>query len=223
LFAAALTIARKDLTVEFRTRTAFFSALLFALLAVVVFNWAWDRSAVTSTDIAPGVLWVTFIFSGLLALNRAFTMEAHDRALDGLLVAPVPRESIFVGKALANFVFVAGVQVIAIPAVFFFYSVPVGPAAPGILLTAVLAGVALVSVGTLFSALASNTRLAELLLPMLALPFFFPILTAASQTTWRLLTGRPLSEVVGWLQLLAAFDIVFVAACTIAFPFTLEE
>lgn len=223
LGAATVAVALKDLRIEFRTRTAFVSALVFAVLAVIVFNFAWDAAAVTSIDIAPGVLWVTFIFAGLLALNRAFTMEMHDRAMDGLLAAPVPREAIFAGKALANLVFVAGVQAVAIPAVAFFYNVRIGPALGGIILTAALAAIGFVALGTLFSSIASNTRLAELLLPLLSLPFFFPIVVAASQTTWRLLTGRPFEEVVGWLQLLAAFDIVFVAACTLAFPFTLEE
>jgi heme exporter protein B len=220
---AALAIARKDLAIEFRTRTAFLSALVFALLAIVVFYFAWDASAVATADRAPGVLWVIFIFSGLLALNRAFTMESHDRSLDALLLAPIAREAIFAGKALANLVFVLGVQVIAIPAVFVFYNVPGSGAIVSIAIVAVLAAIGLVAVGTLFSAMAANTRLAELLLPMLALPFFVPIIIPAAQVSWRVLTGRPLSEVLGWLQVLAAFDIVFVTACTLVFPHTLEE
>lgn len=223
LAAAALIIARKDLAIEFRTRSAFFSALVFALLSIVVFYFAWDPTAVPSADLAPGVLWVIFLFSGLLGLHRSFGVEEHDRALDGLLTAPVARESIFLGKALANLVFVAGVQAIAIPAVFVIYNVGVGSALLPVAGIALLAAIGLVTVGTLFSAMAANTRLAELLLPMLALPFFVPIVLPAAQATHRLLAGRPLSEAVGWLQLLTAFDIVFLLACTIAFPYTLED
>ncbi len=220
---AALLVARKDLAIEFRTRSAYFSALVFALLAIVVFHFAWDRTAVRPGDLAPGVIWVIFIFGGLLGLHRSFGVEMHDRAMDALLAAPVPREAIFAGKALANLVFVLGVQVVAIPAVFVLYKVPLGVETGIVLGLAVLAAVGFVAVGTLFSSMASNTRLAELLLPLLTLPFFIPVVVAAAQTSARVIAGRPLAESMAWLQLLAAFDIVFVYACTLAFPHTLED
>ena len=221
--SAALLIARKDLAIEFRTRTAFFSALVFALLGIVIFYFAWDPTAVASIDLAPGVLWGIFTFSGLLGLQRSFGIEQADRAIDALLGAPIPREAIYLGKAMANLVFVAAVQVIAIPAVELFYGVPLLEHGAPIALIALLSAIGLVAVGTLFSAMAVNTKLAELLLPVLSLPFFVPIVIPAAQATARLLAGRPESEIVGWLKLLVAFDIVFVAACMLAFPFTIEE
>jgi heme exporter protein B len=220
---AALLIAGKDLAIEFRTRTAFFSALVFALLGLCIFFFAWDPSAVAAVDLAPGVLWVIFTFSGLLGLQRSFGVEHAERAIDGLLVAPVDREAIFLGKALANLCFVAGIQLIAIPAVAVFYNLPLGRTLPVLFAIALLAAVGLVAVGTLFSAMAVNTRLAELLLPMLSLPFFVPVVMAAAQSTTRLLVGRPVAEAWPWLKILIAFDIVFLTACTLAFPFTLEE
>ncbi len=220
---AALLIARKDLAIEFRTRTAFFSALLFALLSIVIFFFAWDPTAVTSADLAPGVLWVIFTFSGLLGLQRSFGVEQTDRAMDGLLSSPIARESIYLGKAMANLVFVVAVQAVAIPAVALFYNVPMGGTWLVLAGIALLAAIGLVAVGTLFSAMAVNTRLAELLLPMLSLPFFVPVVMPAAQATARLLNGRPLAEAAGWLRILLAFDIVFVAACMLAFPFTIEE
>ena len=123
----------------------------------------------------------------------------------------------------ASFVFVAAVQVIAIPAVQLFYGVPLLENAALLALIALLAAIGLVAVGTLFSAMAVNTKLAEMLLPVLSLPFFVPVVIPAAQATARLIAGRPGSEIVGWLKLLVAFDIVFVAACTLAFPFTIEE
>jgi heme exporter protein B len=220
---AALLIARKDLAIEFRTRTAFFSAVVFALLGVVIFYFAWDPTAVSAIDLAPGVLWVIFTFSGLLALHRSFGVELADRAIDGLLGAPVPREAIYAGKALANLVFVIAVEAIAIPAIAIFYNMPFGGNALALAGIALLAAIGLVAVGTLFSAMAVNTRLAELLLPMLSLPFFVPIVLPAAQSTARLLSGRPVAEVAEWLKILIAFDIVFVVACMLAFPFTIEE
>jgi len=216
-------IARKDLVIEFRTRSAFFSAVVFALLAIVIFYFAWDPTGVAAIDLAPGVLWVIFIFSGLLGMHRSFGVEQPDRAIDGLIASPVSRESIFLGKAIASFVFVAAVQVIAIPAVGLFYNLPLGDIAAPLAGIAVLAAVGLVAVGTLFSAMAVNTRLAELLLPMLALPFFVPIVLPAAQATAKLMSGRPVGDAFAWLKLLVAFDIVFVVACTLAYPFTLEE
>ncbi|HEV7705232.1 MAG TPA: heme exporter protein CcmB [Gemmatimonadaceae bacterium] len=221
--SAALLIARKDLAIEYRTRTAFFSALVFALLGIVIFYFAWDPTAVAPIDLAPGVLWGIFTFSGLLGLQRSFSIEQSDRAIDALLGAPIPREAIYLGKAIANLVFVAAVQVIAIPAVELFYGVPLLEHAAALALLAFLSAIGLVAVGTLFSAMAVNTKLAEMLLPVLSLPFFVPIVIPAAQATARLLAGRPESEIVGWLKLLVAFDIVFVAACMLAFPFTIEE
>lgn len=219
----AWLIARKDIAIEFRTRSAFLSAIVFALLGIVICFFAWDTTAVAAVDLAPGVLWVIFTFSGLLGLHRSFGLEQVDRAIDGLLAAPVARESIFLGKALANVAFVIGVQIVAIPAVALFYNLPIGRVILPLAGIALLAAIGLVSVGTLFSAMAVNTRLAELLLPMLALPFFVPIVIPAAQATAKLMSGRPVGETIGWLKLLLAFDIVFIVACTLAYPFTLEE
>jgi len=221
--SAAWSIARKDLAIEFRTRSAFFSAVIFALLGLVIFYFAWDPTAVSVTDLAPGVLWIIFTFSGLLGLHRSFGVESEDHAIDGLLASPISREAIFVGKAIANLIFVAAVQVVAIPALVVFYNLPLGRVAAPLIAIAVLAAIGLVAVGTLFSAMAVNTRLAELLLPMLSLPFFVPIVIAASQSTAKLLSGRPVAEVSAWLKLLVAFDIVFVAACTLAYPLTVDD
>jgi heme exporter protein B len=221
--SAALLVARKDLAIEFRTRSAFLSAVVFALLGIVIFNFAWDPTAVAAIDLAPGVLWVIVTFAGLLGLHRSFAVEQADRAMDGLLSAPIGRESIFVGKALANLVFVLAVQAVAIPAVALFYNLPLDRGMLGIAGIAVLAAIGLVAVGTLFSAMAVNTRLAELLLPMLALPFFVPIVIPAAQATAKLLVGRPPAEAITWLKLLLAFDIVFVAGCIMLFPFMFEE
>ena len=223
ILSAAWLIARKDLAIEFRTRTAFLSAVVFALLGLVIFYFAWDPTAVTTTDLAPGVLWVIFTFSGLLGLHRSFGVEMADHAIDGILASPVSREAVFLGKATANLIFVIAVQLIAIPALVIFYNLPLAGVGGPLLAIAILAAIGLVAVGTLFSAMAVNTRLAELLLPMLALPFFVPIVVGAAQATAKLLSGRPVVEVAAWIKLLMAFDIIFVAACTLAYPFTVED
>ena len=218
--AAAWLVARKDLAIEFRTRTAFLSALVFALLGVTIFYFAWDATAVAAADLAPGVLWVIFTFAGLLGLQRSFGSELADRAIDGLLGAPISRESIYLGKALANLVFVSGDPRRDDPRRRAVLQPAARPRASRALAgIAALAAIGLVAVGTLFSAMAVNTRMAELLLPMLSLPFFVPIVMAAAQSSARLMAGRPVAEAWPWLRILVAFDIVFVTACTLAFPY----
>jgi len=221
--AAAWLIARKDLAIEFRTRTAFLSSLVFAVLALCILYFAWDESIIAPADRAPGVLWVVVTFSGLLGLQRSFSIEEHDRGIDALLVAPIERESIYLGKALANTIFVGAVLVIAVPAVAIFYNLPLGRSIAALGAVAVLAAIGLVAIGTLFSAMAVNTRMAELLLPMLSLPFFVPVVLTSAQASTQLLAGRPFGEALPWLKILIAFDIVFAVACTVAFPHTLEE
>lgn len=223
VLAAAWVIARKDLAIEFRTRSAYLSALVLSLLSIVIFFFAWDPTAIGAADLAPGVLWVTFTFSGLLGMHRSFGVESHDGAIDALLIAPVPRQSIFLGKALANLVFVLGVQAVALPAVALFYNLPIGPAFGALALLMFLASVGLVAVGTMFAGMTANTRLAELLLPVLAMPFFVPIVMPAAKTTALLLAGRPMIEAFAWLRILLAFDLVFVYVCMLLFPLTLDD
>ncbi len=221
--AAAWIIARKDLALELRTRSAFLSVVVFTVLGLVTFFFAWDSTAVNAMDLAPGVLWVTFTFAGLLGLQRSFGVEVQDRAIDALLVAPIERESIYLGKVIANIVFVTAVLLIAVPGVALFYNLPFGRAITALGPVALLAAIGLVTIGTLFSSMTVNTRMAEMLLPMLSLPFFVPIVMASAQASTRLLAGRPLAEAAPWLKILIAFDIVFALACTIAYPHTLEE
>ncbi|MEP6832715.1 MAG: heme exporter protein CcmB [Gemmatimonas sp.] len=219
----AIRVAKKDLLIEFRTRSAFMAAAVFAVLSSVIFRFTWEQSRISPLDVAPGVLWVIFAFSGLLGLHRSFGVELADRALDAMLASPMSRESIFAGKALANLAFVACVQALTLPAVGLFFNLPAESFWWGIVAVSLLASIGLVAVGTLFAAITSNTRLAELLLPMLALPFFVPVVIPAAQATSLLMNGRPFSEATDWIKILAAFDIVFVAVSTVAFPFTLEE
>ena len=223
MLGAAWIVARKDLAIELRTRSAFLSVVVFTLLGLVIFFFAWDATAVSPLDLAPGVLWVTFTFAALLGLHRSFSVETQDRAMDALLVAPLERESIYVGKAIANVIFVGAVLLVAVPAVALFYNLPLARALLALGLVAALAAIGLVSVGTLFSAMAVNTRMAELLLPMLSLPFFVPVVIASAQASTMLLAGRPVSEALPWLKILLAFDIIFAVACAMAFPHTLEE
>ena len=219
----SLAIAAKDLRAELRSKTALLSALVFAALVLVVFNFARDPTVLAVTDLAPSVLWVTFALAAMVAMNRAFTVERENSAFDGLLLAPVPREALFLGKLLANLVFVGTVELVTLPLFVLFFNMSLWPQLPGVLAVTALATIGFVAVGTIFSAMAVRTRFAELMLPVLLLPFMVPPLIGAVQVTSRLLAERPLSEMWGWLRLLALYDVVFVTLCTLAFTAVVDE
>lgn len=218
-----LAIAAKDIRAELRSRTALQSALVFAALVLVVFNFARDPTVLSATDLAPSALWVTFALAAMVALNRAFNVERENGAMDGLLLAPVAREALFLGKLIANLAFVGTVELVTLPLFTLFFNVSLGRALPGLIGVTALATVGFVAVGTIFSAMAVRTRFAELMLPVLLLPFMVPPIIAAVQATSRLLAGRPLSELWGWLRLLAVYDIVFVTLCALIFSAVVDE
>jgi len=219
----AWTIASKDLLVELRSRTAILSVAVFVVLVLVVFHFGRDPTAVSNIDLAPSILWVTFTFAAILALNRAFQIELENQALDGLLLAPIDRSSIYLGKLIANLVFVAAIELLGVPLLALFFNVPVLPVLGPLALVILLATIGFVSVGTLFSAMTVRTRFAELLLPVLLLPFMILPLSWAARATGSLFAGRPLSEVDGWLNMLAVYDLVFVVLAILLFPATVNE
>lgn len=223
VFRSAIAIAAKDLAIEVRTRTAFVSALVFAILVLAILYFARDPTLVSAADVAPGVLWVTFTFAAMIGLNRAFLLENEHGALDAVLLTSAPRSGIFLGKFLANLAFVLTIEVVAIPLFVLFYNVPVGRQLGSILLVGFMATSAFVAIGTLLSAMVVRTRFAELMLPLLLLPFLVPPVVGAVQVTSRLLAGRPLAESLGWIQLLGAFDIAFFTLSLLLFDAVLEE
>lgn len=223
VLTAALAIAAKDISIELRSKTAFMSALVFAILVLAILFFARDPTAVAAIDVAPGALWVTFTFAAMVGLNRSFLLERENRALEGILLTPIPRSSIFLGKLIGNLAFVFTIQLISLPLFILFYDVAIWSGLPLLLIVMVMTSVAFVSVGTLLSSMVVRTRFAELMLPLLLLPFLVPPLVGAVQVTARILAERPLNEVAGWLKLLAAFDIVFFTLSLMLFEATLEE
>ncbi len=223
LWRASLAIAAKDIAIEWRTKTAFVSSMVFAVLVLAVLFFARDPTAVASIDIAPGALWVTFTFAAMVGLNRAFLLERENHALDGLLLTPAPPTAIFLGKVLANLAFVGTVEAVSLPLFTLFYDVPVWRQLPQLVLVVVMATLAFVPVGTLLSSMVVRTRFSESMLPVLLLPFLVPPLVGAVQLTSRLLAGRPLSDLPEWVRLLAVFDVVFFILPLLLFEATLDE
>lgn len=220
---AALAIAAKDLRIEWRHRTAFATSVMFAVLVLTVFVFARDQGSVSLASLAPTVLWVMLALATVVTLNRAFLLERENRALDGILLAPVPATALFFGKWLANIALVMVVEVVAIPLWMIFFNVEPRPVLFGVGAVAFLAAIGFTGPGTLFSAMAVRTRFAELLLPVLLLPFVIPPLFFASQATVRILGDAPMDDIWGWLRLLALYDIAFLALATMLFPSVMEQ
>jgi heme exporter protein B len=218
----AWAVARKDLLLEARTRERLVAMATFAVLVAVVFSYALDPT-VRAQGIAGAMLWVTVLFAAILGLGRAFAMEQETDALTGLVVAPVPRGALYLGKFLANLLLVVAVELVIFPAYALFFQLRYGPALGGLALTVLLATVGIIALGTLFGAVAAHTRLGETALPILLLPLVIPVVIFAATSTQRLLAGRPFAEVEGSLRMLLAFDIVFLVVCTALFGAVLEE
>jgi heme exporter protein B len=219
----AWEVAAKDLRVELRSRTALLSAVIFAAIVLVIFNFARDPASVTPRMLAPSVLWVTFTFAAMLTFNRGFALEKENAAIDGLLLSPMPRGALFLGKYLANLGFVGTVEAVTLPLFVLFFNVGLGRALPGLLLVTVLATAGFVAIGTVFSAMVVRTRFADLMLPVLLLPFLVPPIIGAVQVTSRLLAARPLVEQWPWLRFLGIYDVVFITLCAMLFPAIFDE
>ena len=142
VLTAALAIAAKDISIELRTKTAFMSALVFAILVLAILFFARDPTAVAAIDVAPGALWVTFTFAAMVGLNRSFLLERENRALEGILLSPIPRSSIFLGKLIGNLAFVFTIELISLPIFMLFYDVAIWSGLPRLLIVMVMTSVA---------------------------------------------------------------------------------
>lgn len=214
-------IIHKDITAELRTKEMFSSMFVFALLAVVIFNFAFELRVADAATIAPGVLWVSVTFAGMLGLNRSFVLERDRGCLDGLLLASVDRCAIYFGKMLSNFLFITVVEAIILPIFSALFNVNL--IQPWILVVLLLGTLGFSGVGTLFSAMTVHTRAREVLLPILLFPVVVPALIAAVKLTAGLLDGQVLADMANWMQLLVAFDIIFIAVSYMTFDYVVEE
>ncbi len=211
----------KDILLELRSRDLVVSLLVFGLVVVVVFNFALNATPQLVSAVTPGILWVAFAFAGILAMNRAFVREKEEGGLDGLLLSPVSRDSIFLGKAAASFIFMLLVEAVLLPIFAGLLNFPL--ASFTLILTIVLATFGFAVVGTLFSAITVQTRSREILLPVLFLPVILPVLVGAVEATKQALGGETVVGLGHWLPLLGAFDALFLVICPWIFSIVVEE
>lgn len=211
----------KDVLMELRTKDIIVSVLVFALLVIVIFNFALDPTPQMVVLVAPGILWVAVIFAGVLGLTRSFALEKDGDNLHGLMLAPVGRDVIYFGKMLGSFVFMSVVEVIVYPVFAVLFDLPLFM--PGLIPVALLATLGIASVGTLFSAMAVNTRSREVMLPLLFFPIVIPVLVAAVEASGVIIRSEDGRELLKWLPFVAVFDAIFLVICPVAFSVVIED
>lgn len=209
----------KDIRYELRSKQTWLSMGLFAVLVLIIFNFAFDLRVDNKVAVAPGALWVSFIFASMLGLGRTIAAEREHGSMDRLLLCPVDRKAIYLAKLLGNVLFIVVVEIVALPVFALFFDLPL---VVGGLLPIVLFGtLGIATVGTLFSAMAAATRARELLLPILVFPLIVPIVIGAVRLTEDVLA--PTVNEPPWLGLIIAFDIIFLSISMLLFEYVIEE
>jgi heme exporter protein B len=213
----------KELLVEARSRETVLAGAVFALLVLVIFNFAFDLRVENVAEVSPGVLWVTVTFAGVLGLGRAFARERDRRTLDGLLLAPVDRSALYLAKVISSLASMLVVEAIAVPAFIGLFNLRVD--LPLLVVALALGTLGLAGVGTLFAAIAAHTRAREVLLPLLLFPVQVPVILATVKSTGAAIRvpGVDPADIGQWLGLLVAFDALFLSLSVLLFEFAIEE
>jgi heme exporter protein B len=212
----------KDVRLEWRSKDAINSMLFFALLVVVVFSFSFDPLAEESRQIAGGLVWVAFLFASVVALNQTWARELRNQVLDAYRVSPAPANSLFLAKALGNFIFVLVLEAVMTPLFIVFYKLrALGPAWQ-LLPVAILGTWAIVVNGTFFAAMSLRTRSREIMLPLLLFPITIPALVSMVEATKIILVGDPATSAKFWIVLLATYDVVFTTGCLALFETVLH-
>ena len=214
-----IAILWKDIRYELRSKQMWTGMGLFALLVLVIFNFAFDLRVDNKAAVAPGALWIAFVFASLLGLGRTIAAEREKGAMDRLLLCPVDRRAIYLAKLLGNMLFIGVVELVALPVFVVLFDVALSG---GMLVLVVITGtIGVAAIGTLFSAMAAATRARELLLPILVFPLIVPVVIGAVRATSDLIV--PLANEPPWLGLIVAFDIIFLSISMLTFQYVIEE
>jgi heme exporter protein B len=219
---SAAIILTKEVRAEFRARELLNTTLVFAFVVIVMFSFAFDPTAAESRRFGPGLLWIALLFAGSLMLQPSFAREHANDTLDALCLAPVSPFSILLGKIAANFVFLAVCEVVLLPVFAVLYNVSLLPVIGRLVFVLMLGTFGLTITGTVFSAVAAQARMRELLLPLLLLPVLVPLLLAAVEATAGLLADTPEFQRT-WLEILIGFDVIFFTASWLLSDYLLED
>lgn len=216
-------IIKKDLLMELRKRESLVSMLFFGFLVLVILNIAVSIDKKLDPSISGGILWVAIVFSAVLGLNRIFSQENENRCIDGLLLAPVEPESIFLAKVTVNFIFMIIAEIILIPLFFVLYNDEFSRHISMLVVIVLLLNFGFSSVGALISAISSSTRRSEIILPILLFPVLIPLIAAAVKSTGELFGGAVVVKYSKWLYIMGAFDLIFLGSSYLLFEYVIRE
>ena len=213
----------KDLITEIRSRESISSMLFFALVVILIFSFSFSMDLQAAQGLMPGIIWVAFAFSGILGLGKSFSIELQNDCLEYLQMSPVPPGTIYLGKLIANVIFMLIVEVILFPLFVLFFNLDVVENLPILLLIFFLGSLGLSSLGTLFSAMTVQIRAREVMLPILLLPLAVPVIIGSVEATRGALNGDPYSLYQHWMELLLVFDVIFTVVSFWIFDFILDH
>ncbi len=217
-----LVITRKDLLQEIRSKAVTVATLFFAAVVIVILAFALSSNRDLMTLAAPGVMWVALAFAGVISAAQSYQNELEESAYEQLLLFPIPRASIFLGKLLANWLYMTLLGVVIVPVTAIFFNVTL-TRLPWLFLVIVLGTLGFALVATFYAALTANLRARESLLPVLMFPVVVPVIQAAVLATAEIVQNGDFSFILARLQLLLAFDLVYFVVCTALFHFVTEE
>lgn len=216
-------IAGKDLRTELRSRDQLATLFAFALLVLVVFNFAFDFTVIDFATFGAGILWVAFIFSGVLAFNHSFQIEREQDRIQGILLAPVDGSAIYLGKVVATVLVMTAIEAVIVPISVVMFNYPFSGRIGLMVLILVLNTIGFAAVGALLAAITTQTRRSEMLLPVLLFPLAVPIAIAAVKATSELLAGRSFEDFSSWITLSAAYDLIFLSVGVLLFETVVRE
>jgi heme exporter protein B len=216
------TIARKDVLQELRSKSVTVATLFFAAVVIVILAFALSSDRDLMTLAAPGVMWVALAFAGVISAAQSYQNELEENAYEQLLLFPIPRASIFLGKLLANWLYMTFLGLVIVPITALFFNVSLKNL-PLLLLVIILGTLGFALIATFYAALTANLRARESLLPVLMFPVIVPVVQRAVFATAEIVGQGDISFISGHLQVLLAFDLVYFVVCTALFHFVTEE
>lgn len=220
----SMVMLRKDLLLEWRSRSRLISVVLFGVVTLLLFSFAVGPDSLTLRAAAAGFLVLALLLSSTLALSESFRLEHEDRALEGLLLLPADPLAIYYGKAAANALFLFLLAPLLTPVAMVLYAVEVDPVRwLGLVGLWGLAALGLSAPGTLYAAMTSRLQSQDVLLPLLLFPLVVPVLLGSVKAMALMLTGDPMHQLSSWVTLLVVFDLVYWALCGVLIPYVLEE
>jgi len=218
----AFSVFWKDLAIERRSKETLNALAFFSLLLLFVFQFSLGADRERLTAALPGLLWLGFVLSALLALGCSFLIERENDCWEGLLLAPGDKSAIFLGKLAGNLLLMFLVEALLLALFGLFFNVDLGRVLGPLVLIIVLGTLGLAALGTLFAAMTAHVRARELLFPVLLLPVQVPVLLATVRATEAAMAGEPLASVSNWITLLVAADVVYLVAGILTFDAILE-